>query len=82
MEEYVLEIFGSVLPRCFSGKEFACQCRRHRRLGFDLWISKIPLEKGTASRFSILAEKMPGLEPMRSKRVEHDSHAYTWVDRL
>ena len=30
------------LPRCFSGKEPACQCRRHKRLGFDPWVRKIP----------------------------------------
>ena len=30
------------LPRWLSGKEFACQCRRHRILGFSLWVGKIP----------------------------------------
>ena len=30
------------LPRGLSGKEFACQCRRLRRLGFDPWVGKIP----------------------------------------
>ena len=24
------------------GKETACQCRRHKRLGFDPWVGKIP----------------------------------------
>ena len=24
------------LPRWYSGKESACQCRRHKRLGFNL----------------------------------------------
>ena len=32
--------------RCFpggtSGKEPACQCRRHKRCGFDPWVGKIP----------------------------------------
>ena len=28
-----------LLPRWLSGKESACQCRRH---GFDLWVGKIP----------------------------------------
>ena len=27
---------------CSSGKESACQCRRHKRLGFDPLIRKIP----------------------------------------
>ena len=30
------------LPRWCSGKESACQCRRHKRLRFDPWIGKIP----------------------------------------
>jgi len=29
-------------PRWLSGKESTCQCRRHRRGGFDLWVEKIP----------------------------------------
>ena len=30
------------LPRWHSGKESACQCRRHKRCGFDPWGRKIP----------------------------------------
>ena len=30
------------LPRWLSGKEFTCQCRRHRRLRFDPWVRKLP----------------------------------------
>ena len=33
------------LPKWLSGKESACQCRRHRRHGFDLWFEKIPWRK-------------------------------------
>ena len=33
------------LPRWFSGKESACQCRRHRRHRFSPWVSKIPWRK-------------------------------------
>ena len=29
------------LPRWLSGKESTCQCRRHRRHGFDPWVGKI-----------------------------------------
>ena len=28
-------------PRWLSGKESACQCRRHRRCGFNPWVTKI-----------------------------------------
>ena len=30
------------LPRCLSGKEPTCQCRRHKRHRFDPCIRKIP----------------------------------------
>ena len=30
------------LPKWLSGKESACQCRRHKRHGFDPWIGEIP----------------------------------------
>ena len=29
------------LPRWLSGKEPACQCRRHKKCGFDSWVGKI-----------------------------------------
>ena len=29
-------------PGYSSGKEPACQCKRHKRLGFDPWVRKIP----------------------------------------
>ena len=31
--------------RWLSGKESACQCRRHRRCNLDLWVGKIPWKK-------------------------------------
>ena len=30
------------IPKWSSGKEFTCQCRRHKRHGFDPWVGKIP----------------------------------------
>ena len=30
------------LPRCLSGKESACPCKRHKRCGFGSWVRKIP----------------------------------------
>ena len=33
------------LPRWFSDKESACQCRKYRRCGFDFWVGKIPLKR-------------------------------------
>ena len=33
------------LPMWHSGKESACQCRRHRRCEFNSWIGKIPWKR-------------------------------------
>ena len=33
------------LPCCLSGKEFACQSRRHKRWRLDPWVEKIPWRK-------------------------------------
>ena len=54
-----------------SGKEPGCQCRRHKRCGFDPWVGKIPLEEGMATHSSTLAWRIPwteeadGLQSMR-----------------
>ena len=32
-------------PRQLTGTESACQCRRHKRCGFDPWFGKIPRRK-------------------------------------
>ena len=45
-------------PDGASGKEPACQCRRHKRLGFDPWVGKIPKD-GMATYSSILAWRIP-----------------------
>ena len=44
-----------MLPRWHSGKEFTCQCRKHRRCGFDLWVGKIPgVGNGNPLQYSCL----------------------------
>ena len=47
------------LPWWLSGKESACQCRRHRRCGFN---QEYPLRKGMATCSSILAWRIPWTE--------------------
>ena len=65
-------------PGGAGGKEPVCQCRRHKRLGFDPWVGKIPLEEGMATHSSILAwrilwtEEYGGLQSIGSQRVGHD----------
>ena len=62
------------LPWLLGDKDSACQCRSHRKPGFDPWIRK----KGMATHSSILAWEIPwteehgGLQSMRSQRVGYD----------
>ena len=48
-------------PDGASGKEPTCQCKRHKRHGFDPWVGRSP---GTHSR--ILAWRMPWSEEPQS----------------
>ena len=58
-----------------GGSESACQCRRLR---FDPWIRKDPLEEEMATHSSYLAWKIPWteepgrLQSMGLQRVRHD----------
>ena len=61
----------------FSGKEPACQWKRHKRPGFSTWVGRIP-EEEMATHCSILAWETPwteepaGLQSTGSHRVRHD----------
>ena len=55
-------IWISGFPWWLSHRELACQCRRHRRHGFDPWVRKIPLEEKVVTYSSILAGKTPWAE--------------------
>ena len=39
-------------------KEPTCQCRRHRRCGFDSWFGKIPWRKAWQHQYSCLENAM------------------------
>ena len=48
------------LPSWRSGKESACQCRRHRRLEFDSWVGKSPWSRKWQPTLVFLPEKFCG----------------------
>ena len=48
------------LTRGNSGKQSACQCRRHRRHGFDPWVRKIPWNRKWYPTPVFLPEKSHG----------------------
>ena len=67
------------IPRWLSGKESACQCRRHRRWGFKPWVGKNPWRR----KWQHVPVSMPGksqgqrrLQSMGLQRVGHN-WAYT-----
>ena len=43
-----------------SGKEPACQCRRHKRCGFDPWFRKIPWTRAWQSTSALLPGESHG----------------------
>ena len=48
---------GMALPRWLSGKESACQYRRHR---FDPWVGKIPWKRNWQPTLAFLPGKFHG----------------------
>ena len=76
MEEQFSDL-GS--PGCLSGKESACQCRRLR---FDPWVGKIPLEEEMAAHSSILAGITPWTEEpggLQSRGSHRASDRTEWL---
>ena len=74
------------LPRWLSGIEAACQCRRLR---FDPWVGKIPLEEetGPSSDFLVCLFHQssvwpPGEEDHRSCSGVHGGQASLWVESM
>ena len=49
-------------PGGTSGKEYACQCKRHKRRRFASWVEAIPLEESMATHSSALAWRTPQTE--------------------
>ena len=65
-------------PGGTSGKESACQCRRHKSHRFNYW--KTPLEKEMATHSSILAWKIPWAEePGGMQFMELQRVGYAWA---
>ena len=69
---------GVGFPGGASGKEFACQCRRPKRHGFDPWARKIPWKRSWEPTPILSPEESPWteepdrLQSMGCQRVGHD----------
>ena len=75
--------FIKSLTQCCSGKEPACQCRRHRKCGFSLWMGKIPWQPTLVffPREFHGQISLEGYSPKGLQRVRHDwsdlAHTHT-----
>ena len=78
-----IQVLG--LSRWFSGKESACQCRRHRRLGFDSWVGKIPWRRKWQPTPVFLPGKsqrkrnLAGHSPWDCKESDMTKHTCTYI---
>ena len=74
----LLTIIGGI-----SGKESTCQCRRHKRLGFDPWVGKIPCRRQWQPTPVLLPRKLHGegsLMSMGYQIIRHDwVHTHTLI---
>ena len=60
------------LPGGASGKEPACQCRRHKRRAFDPWVGKIPWRKAWQPTPIFLPGESHGQRRVAGYRVGRD----------
>ena len=67
-----------MLPGGASGKEPACQCRKHKRRRLDPWVGEIPWRRAQQPAPLLLLGESPGqrslvsYSPWGGKRVGHD----------
>ena len=79
--------YGIGLPRCLSGKESTCQCRRFRRLGFDPCVRKIPWRRKWQPTPVFLPEEshgqrsLEGYSPWGGKeQTQLSTHTFCYYD--
>ena len=62
------------------GRESTCQCRRHKRCGFDPWVGKIPWRRAWQPTLVFLPEESHG--KTWQAIVHRVSKSRTWLKRL
>ena len=73
------------IPRWLSGKEYACQYRRHKRRGFNPWVGKIPWRRKWQLASVFLTEKshrqrsLMGYSPWSRKGLDRTEHTHVYV---
>ena len=71
-------------PRWHSGKEPTCQCRRHKRPGFNPWVRKIPWRRAWQPTPAFLPGKFhkwawwATVHGVTKSQTWLSTHTYTW----
>ena len=63
-------------PGGTSDKELTCQCRKHKRLGFDLWVGKIPWRRAWQPTQVFLPRESHGQRSL----VGYSPWGHNWLD--
>ena len=78
-----------LLPRWCSGKESTCQCKRHRRHGFNPWVGKIPWRRGKWQATPVFLpgksqgqRSLEGYSPWGCKELDTTEHPCTHTQFL
>ena len=79
-------ICGIWHPKWLSGKEFACLCRRFKRLRFDPWVGKLPWQRNWQPTPVFLPgessgqRSLVGYSPWSCKESDTTEHKHTYVE--
>ena len=73
--------FGA-FPGGASGKEPACQCRRHKRCGFNPWVGKIHWRRKWQPTPAFLPGESHGQRSLTGYRVHEVTKSWTWLKWL
>ena len=71
---------GNSFPRGARGQEPVCQCRRHKRWGFDPWVGKIPWRRKWQPTPVFLPGKPHGQKSPAGYSPQ--GHTETWLKQL
>ena len=71
------ELWG--FPRWCSGKESTCQCKRHKRPGFNLWVRKIPWRREWQPTLVFLLGESCGQRSLVGYTVHEVSKGEIWL---
>ena len=71
---------SSGFPGDTSDKESACQCRRHKRYGFDHWVRKIPWSRSWQPSEVSLPGKFHGQSKSLESYLTWATESQTWMN--